>query len=127
ASRQGGLRDSSRGAPRLGFCLSAASCLWRGCASLRRYRFGLFLQLFDDPPRPRRVDVDAGAHRARQRDRANVAALRGAWLGAEDLLEQRRVVLGDQSLDEALLADVAVDVLSAVVAVSELARLRSEH
>src|ERR671937_1363279 len=43
-----------------------------GCASLRRYRFGLFLQLFDDAPGPPRVDVDAGAHRARQLDAANV-------------------------------------------------------
>src|SRR5919198_4026756 len=95
-----------------------------GCASLRRYRFGLCLQLFDDSPRPRRVDVDAGAHRARQRDRSNVAALGGARLGADDLLEQRRVVLGEQALVEALLADRDVDVRAPVGAVLELARLR---
>src|SRR5438105_12619765 len=94
------------------------------CASLRRYRFGLLLQLFDDPPRPRRVDVDAGAHRARQRDGSNVAALRRARLGPEDLLQQRRVVLGEPALVEALLADRDVDVRAAVGAVLELAGLR---
>src|SRR5919198_2836125 len=94
------------------------------CASLRRYRFGLLLQLLDDSPRPRRVDVDAGAHRARQRDAANVAALRRARLGAEDLLQERRVVLGEPALVEALLADRDVDVRAAVGAVLELAGLR---
>src|SRR5919197_2147949 len=94
------------------------------CASLRRYRLGLLLQLFDDPPRPRRIDVDAGAHRARQRDRANVSALRGARLGADDLLQQRRVVLGEQALVEALLADRDVDVRAPIGAVLELAGLR---
>src|ERR687888_2015249 len=95
-----------------------------GCASLRRYRFGLCLQLFDDSPRPRRVDVDAGAHRARQRDRANVAALRRARLRAQDLLQQRRVVLGQPALVEALLADRDMDVRPAVGAVLELPCLR---
>src|SRR5207302_9675572 len=94
------------------------------CASLRRDWFGLLLQLFDDPPRPRRVDVDAGAHRARQRDGSNVAALRRARLGPEDLLQQRRVVLGEPALVEALLADRDVDVRAAVGAVLELAGLR---
>src|ERR687888_592605 len=95
-----------------------------GCASLRRYRFRLLLQLFDDSPRPRRVDVDPGIHRARQRDRANVATLRRARLGADDLLQEGCVVLGEQALVEALLADRDVDVRAAVGAVLELARLR---
>src|SRR5687767_2365881 len=51
------------------------------------------LELGRDLTRPRRVDVDAGPHRARQRDRAQVAPLRRSRLGAHDLLYDRRIVL----------------------------------
>src|SRR3954447_10276278 len=70
-----------------------------------------------------RVDLDAGAHRAGQRDRLEVTALRARGLRADDLLEQRRVVLQQGLLVEARLADRQVDVCRAVRAVLDLAGL----
>src|SRR5207248_2660882 len=122
----------------------AASCLWRrlltkpaqstrpsadSCTmtSLRINRYcSLFssFEFFHETPRPRRVDVDPGAHRARQCNRLNVPALRRRGLRAHDLVEQRRVVLEQLSLVEALLPDRDVDVRAAVGAVLELAGLR---
>src|SRR6266545_3802161 len=124
-------RRTSDGPPRLGFRLSAASCLRR--TSSRRLGGGYlhgglrasgFLQLFDDPSRAARVDVDSGPHRARERDGANVAALRGCGLRAHDLVEECGVVLHQLPVVEALLADRDVDVRPAICAVLELARLR---
>src|SRR5437588_13129854 len=54
------------GPPRLGFCLPAASCLGQWVL-LCGNRFRLLLQLLEDPPRPRRIDVDAGPHRTHPR------------------------------------------------------------
>src|SRR3954471_16812193 len=70
-----------------------------------------------------RVDLDAGAHRAGQGDRLDVTALRARGLRADDLLEQRRVVLQQGLLVEARLADRQVDVGRAVRAVLDLAGL----
>src|SRR3954452_9769906 len=70
-----------------------------------------------------RVDLDAGAHRAGQRDRLEVAALRARRLGTDDLVEQRGVVLQQRLLFEARLADGQVHVGRAVRAVLDLAGL----
>ena len=42
---------------------------------------------------PVRIDLDARAHRARQRDAAQIGALRGGGFRADDRVEQRRDVL----------------------------------
>src|SRR5438094_6472178 len=119
------MRNLRPNAPREGFCLSAASCLWR--RALCGYWLSLFLQLFDDPARPRGIDVDAGPHRSRQRDPMDVAALRSRRLRAQDLVEDCDVVLDELALAEALLADRHVDVRAAVRSVLELAGLRLAH
>src|SRR5215204_5785775 len=90
--------------------------------SLRR-GFGPF-PLFGDALGSLGIDVDSGAHRARQRDRADVAALRRGRLGPDDLLDDGGVVLEQLSLVEALLPDRQMDVCAAIGAVLELARLR---
>src|SRR5919204_563468 len=71
--------------------------------------------------------MDPGAHRRGQRNSLNVAALRGRRLRADDLVEQRRVVLGELALVEALFAERDVNVCAAVGAVLELAGLRLLH
>src|SRR3954447_21589224 len=91
---------------------------------LSRNGLRLLLPLFDYSPRPRRVDADAGPHRARERDLPDVAPLRGRRLRAHDLVEHGCVVLEQCPLVEALLADREVDVRAAIGAVLELARLR---
>src|SRR5918993_1027974 len=58
-------------------------------ATLRRgLGLGLLLlgDLLDHVAGPRRVDANAGAHRRRKSDRAQVAALRGGRLLADDLV-----------------------------------------
>src|SRR3954469_25896173 len=70
-----------------------------------------------------RVDLDAGAHRAGQGDGLDVTALGARGLRADDLLEQRRVVLQQGLLLEARLADRQMDVRRAVRAVLDLAGL----
>src|SRR6476469_7991210 len=72
------------------------------------------LELVDDAPRPRRVDVDPGAHRAGEGNSLDVAALCGGRLRAHDLVDQRGVVLEQLLLVKALLADRDVDVRPAV-------------
>src|SRR4051794_31191598 len=114
-----------RDAPRLVLCLTAASGLRRS-SLLRGHCFCRcsFVQFLDNAPRPRRIDVDPGAHRARQGNSLDVAPFRPRGLRAHDLVEQRGVVLEQLALLEALLADRDVDVRAAVGAVLELARLR---
>ena len=68
--------------------------------------------------------MDAGAHRARERNRPDVAALRDRGLRAHDLLDHGHVVLDQAALVEALLADREVDVRAPVGAVLEPAGLR---
>src|SRR3954453_22454238 len=70
-----------------------------------------------------RVDLDAGAHGAGERDRLDVAALRARRLRTDDLVEQRGVVLQQRLLLEARLADREMDVGRAVRAVLDLAGL----
>src|SRR5215218_6869726 len=82
------------------------------------------LRLFGDALGSLGIDVDSGAHRARQRDRADVAALRRGRLGPDDLLDDGGVVLEQLPLVEALLPDRQMDVCAAIGAVLELARLR---
>src|SRR5207245_7944474 len=88
---------------------------------LCRNRLGLLafelVELLDDAARLRRVDLDPGAHRRRQRDLPDVATLRRGRLGADDLVEQRCVVLEQLALAEALLAERDVDVRARVGAV----------
>src|SRR2546423_14873796 len=103
--------------------LSAESCTLASSRLHRYFLFGSF-QFLHEPPSPRRVDVDPGAHRARQCNRLDVAPLRRGGLRAHDLVDQRRVVLEQLPLVEALLADRYVDVRAAVGAVLELAGLR---
>src|SRR5689334_21124190 len=91
------------------------------CVFCRR---SFFVELFDDAPRPRRIDVDPGAYRAGQGNSLDVAALGRGRLGADDLVDERGVVLEQLLLVEALPADRDVDVRAAVGAVLELALLR---
>src|SRR5581483_6843335 len=86
-----------------------------------------FLQLLGEPARLRRVDMDAGAHRARERDLPDVAALRRRRLRPDDLVQHCCVVLDERPLVEALLPDRDVDVRAAVGPVLELAGLRLAH
>src|SRR5438477_10995641 len=111
--------------PRLDFRPAGLPAVFGGLVGLGRYCS--FLQLLEDPARARGVDVDAGAHRARQRDAADVAALGRGRLGADDLVEEDGIVLGEVPLVEALLADRDVDVRASVGAVLELAGLRLAH
>src|SRR5205085_8479836 len=53
----------------------------------------LLLELADDVTGLRRVDVDARAHRGRERDLADVLSLRGCRLRADNLLDHHGVVL----------------------------------
>src|SRR4030095_1316870 len=103
----------------------AANGLWR-VQFLSSYGFFCrsLLELFDDSPRPRRVDVDPWAHRGRECNAVDVAALRGRRLCARGPVPERGVGLGALALVEALLAERKVDVRPAVGAVLELARLR---
>src|SRR6266480_3356555 len=109
------MRNTSvRTPPTLGFCLAAASGLWRlglvtDCYLCRHGLLGLF-QFLQDTPRFRRVDVDAGAHRARDRDLPDVAALRRRRLRTDDLVDDCGVVLDERPLVEALLPDRQVDI-----------------
>src|SRR6059058_2758109 len=82
------------------------------------------MKLFRDIADPRRVDVDARAHRGRERDLLDVPTLRGGGLRPDDLVDQGGVVLDELLLVEALLADRDVDVRTTVRAVLELAGLR---
>src|SRR6266516_7693976 len=103
---------------------SAESC---ALASLRLNRYCFLFssfEFFHDAPRPRRVDVDPGAHRAGQCNRLDVAAFGCGRLRTHDLVDQHRVVLEQLALVEALLADRDVDVRAAVGSVLELAGLR---
>ena len=101
----------------------AAGCLWRRASEGNLGRGRGLLELGGDVPGSRRVDADAGPHRARQRDRVDVAALGRGRFGADDL-HDGRVVLEERALVEALAADREVDVGASVGAVLELARLR---
>src|SRR4051794_211995 len=74
-----------------------------------------------------RVDLDARPHGGGQRDRLDVAALRARRLGADDLVEQRQVVLQQRLVLEARLADRQVHVGRAVGAVLDLAGLGLLH
>src|SRR5919198_142923 len=101
-----------------------ASCLRRQrcCSELRR---GLgALLLFRYAACALRVDGNARAHRARKRDRADVTAFRGGGLCPDDLLDNRRVVLQQLTLVEALLPDRQVDIRAPVGAVLGLACFR---
>src|SRR5581483_6717013 len=82
------------------------------------------LELFRDPAGAQRIDVDPRPHGRRERDLLDVATLRRRRLRADDLVDQRGVVLDQLALVEALLADRDVDVRAAVGAVLELAGLR---
>src|SRR6478672_4003955 len=105
--------------------VAAASGLWGYGAVLGGRLDSLLLrQLFHDLASPRRVDVDARAHRGGERDLLDVPAFRGRRLGAHDLVDQRRVVLDERALVERALADRDVHVRAAVGAVLELAGLR---
>src|SRR5205823_9449217 len=111
-------RSASGGPLPRGCLLSRATGFW-----LRRNCF-LLLQLLDDAAGLLRVDSDSGAHGSCQRDLPDVAALRRGRLRADDLVDQRGVVLHELARVEALLADCHVDVRAAVGAVFELAGLR---
>src|SRR5205807_114591 len=100
---------------------------WARFCSLGRDGLPGLFQLFQDTPHLCRVDVDAGAHRARERDLPDVAALRCGRLRPDDLVDDGGVVLDELTLVEALLADRDVDVRPAVGAVLELAGLRVAH
>src|SRR3954469_6492480 len=71
----------------------------------------------------RRIDLDAGAHGRRERHGADVLALRGRRLRADELLERRAVVVEQVLVREGGLADGHVDDRRAVGAVLDLAGL----
>src|SRR5947209_2331171 len=81
-------------------------------------------RLLGDVARPRRVDAHAGPERRRERDRAQVAALRGGGLSADELLDQRGVVLEQRAGIELGLANRHVNDRLTVGAVLDLAGLR---
>src|SRR5919201_3457065 len=97
--------DLVAGPPRLGFRATRCQLSRAGPSCLRRNCFLRSLQLLHDVTRPAWIDVDPRAHRRRQRDRADVAALGRRRLGAHDLLDDGCVVLEQLALAEALLAD----------------------
>src|SRR6185295_3243351 len=74
-----------------------------------------------------RVDVDTGAHGRRQRDAAEVDALRSRRLLADERLDQRVGVDRERALGERDLADASVDDASFLDAVLDLASLRLAH
>src|SRR5439155_16329760 len=122
-------RSSGPNAPREGFRPQRGLLPVSGdglCDNLQLGWNGLlgFVQLLDDTSDLRRVDVDSGAHRARERDLLDVAPLGGRRLRPDDLVDHGGVVLDERALLEAPLADRDVDVRAAVGAVLELARLR---
>src|SRR5262249_19089127 len=93
--------------------------LLRLCSSILRRR----------GPRPRHgsgagggtgIHGEAGAHRRARGDRNDLTALGGGGLGANDLLDPRRVVLEQVGLGEARLADRQVDDRLPVRAVLDL-------
>src|ERR687895_196371 len=84
-----------------------------GCRSL----------LLDQVTGARRVDLDAGTHRRGDDDRAQVTALRRGRLGADQLLDDRLVVLEQVLVRERGLADGHVDDRRPVGAVLDLAGL----
>src|SRR3954463_2731501 len=86
---------------------------------LRLYRRALL----EDVPCAGRVDLDAGTHRGAERDRPQVAALGGRRLGADELVDQRGVVLGQLALLERHLSDRKVDYRVAICAVLDPAGL----
>src|SRR5207245_7152824 len=104
--------------PLRGRALRAASFLRR--RALCGDYFYLLLQFLDDPARPLRVDVNAGAHRTGHRDLPDVPALRRRRLRAHDLIDQCGVVLDQLALAEALLADRDVDARATIRPVLEL-------
>src|SRR3954463_62903 len=61
-----------------------------------------------------RIDRDARTHRRRERHRLDVLPLRRRWLRAEDLLDDRVVVLEQRRLLEGPLADHEVKVPRAI-------------
>src|SRR5919201_516953 len=118
-------RGSMPSWPRLGWTSAPRLPAVSGDA-LRRYCFfgRCSFQFLDDAPRPRRIDVDAWAHGARQCNRLDVGVLGGGRLRPDDLVYERRVVLEQLALVEALLADRDMDVGAAIGAVLELSGLR---
>src|SRR3954469_16676895 len=83
--------------------------------------------LLEDVAGTGRVDLDAGAHRRGEHDRAQIAALGGRRLGADELVEDGGVVLEQLAVGEGALADREVDDRGAVGAVLDLAGLRLLH
>src|SRR5687768_78963 len=79
--------------------------------------------LFDQVSRARGVDLHAGPHRRGQHHRAQVPALRRGRLGADELLDDRLVVLEQHAVVEGRLADGHVHDRRAVGAVLDLAGL----
>src|SRR5690348_16649300 len=71
---------------------------------------GTPIEFLCDPTGALRIHVDPRPHGRRERDLLDVAALRSGRLRADDLLDQRGVVLDQLALVEALLADRDVDV-----------------
>src|SRR4051794_331262 len=94
-----------------------------GSSVARRRLRGGCRGLLEDVAGPPGVDLDARPHRRGDRDRADVAALRRRGLGADDLVDDRGVVLEQRAVLEARLADRQVDDRGAVGAVLDLAGL----
>src|SRR5437588_7374722 len=84
-------------------------------------------RLLEDVTGAAGVDLHARTHGGRQRDRAQVAAFGGGWLGAHQLFDHSRVVLEQLAVLEARLADHQVHDRRAVGPVLDLARLGLLH
>src|SRR5579875_389372 len=89
--------------------------------SLRRDR------LLHDVANAAGINLDAGAHRAADRDGPQVAALGRRGLGPDQLVDHRRVVLEQTAIVEAPLADGQMNDRVAVGAVLDLAGLGLLH
>ena len=79
---------SVHGLPAPDFCTNAAGGLGR---NLERSLRGDWL--LNDVARARGVDFDTGAHRRRERHRADVAPLRRRWLRADQFVDHGGIVL----------------------------------
>src|SRR5450631_4005078 len=91
---------------------SSESALRSGCG-----------RLLDDVTGAGGVDLDPRPLGGGDRDRTQVAPLRHGGLGADDLLDHRRVVLQQRAVLEASLADHKMHDRGSVGAVLDLARL----
>src|SRR4051794_33589244 len=92
-----------------GACGCKAPCPRSGETDARKLLGSCRHPFLEDVPRAGRVDLDAWTHGRAERDRPQVAALGGRRLRADELVDQRGVVLEQLALVERHLADRKMD------------------